>query len=86
MVTVVNRLVTCTQLLITCHTCVYTVMHICSSFQVYVRLQKMLLSLSHQRTLTYLDCLGEGHDAVVLHWKSDIEKDDLVKGKAYLIF
>ena len=45
----------------------------------------MLLSLSHQRTLTYLDCLGEGHDAVVLQWKSDIEKKMILSREKHIL-
>jgi hypothetical protein len=31
--------------------------------RVYGRLQKLLMCLSHKRKTTYIDRLGEGHDA-----------------------
>ena len=41
--------------------------------QVYDRLQKVGLCLSHGRTIKLVDRLGEGFDEQVLHWKSQIE-------------
>ena len=38
-----------------------------------MRLQKLLLCLSRHRTLTYLDKIGEKHDAKVLEWCANIE-------------
>ena len=29
--------------------------------------------MSRQRTLAYLDCLGENHDAEVIEWKETLE-------------
>ena len=34
----------------------------------------MLLSISRQRTLVYLDRLGEKHDAEVIEWKENLER------------
>lgn len=39
-----------------------------------MRLQRLLLSLSHQRTLAYLDRLGEGFDADIRMWKGNVER------------
>ena len=33
----------------------------------------MLLSMSRQRTLAYLDHLGKNHDAEVIEWKETLE-------------
>ena len=40
--------------------------------QVYSRLQKMLLCLSHRQTLVALDELGTNHDAAVKQWQASI--------------
>ena len=40
--------------------------------QVFRRLQKLLVCLSHKRTVTYLDKLGEKHDASVHGWRQSI--------------
>lgn len=42
--------------------------------QVYIRLQRLFLSLSHQRTLAYLDKLGDDFDAEVRRWKCSVEE------------
>ena len=36
------------------------------------RLQRLLICLSHKRTVAYLDKLGEKHDALVHGWKQSI--------------
>ena len=40
--------------------------------QVYRRLQKLLLCLSHERTNGYLDILGEGYDKEACQWRENI--------------
>ena len=42
--------------------------------QVYRRLQKIMLCLSHDGTNKYLDVLGEGYDQEVCNWKNKIFK------------
>ncbi len=39
-----------------------------------MRLQKMLLCLSHRRSLTLLDALGKDHDKLVHRWRENIER------------
>ena len=41
--------------------------------QVYDRLQKVGLCLSHGRTIKIVDRLGEGFNEKVLQWKSVVE-------------
>ena len=36
------------------------------------RLQRLLICLSHKRTVAYLDKLGEKHDTLVHGWKQSI--------------
>ena len=43
-------------------------------FQLFRRLRQLLLCLSHTRTISFLDKIGRGYDAVVLEWKSNIQK------------
>ncbi len=43
-------------------------------FQVYTRLQKLLLCLSHSRSVAYVDVLGAEHDKPVLSWKESLER------------
>ena len=38
------------------------------------RLQKLLLCLSHKRSIAYVDKLGASHDAKVLQWKLRLEE------------
>lgn len=45
-----------------------------STLQTYTRLQKLLLCLSHKRTLTTLDALGKDHDGEVRKWRESIER------------
>ena len=40
--------------------------------QVYGRLQKMMLCLSHQATLKMLDVVAEGHDELVWEWRESL--------------
>lgn len=59
--------------------------------QVYDRLQKVGLCLSHGRTIKLVDRLGEGFDERVLHWKSLIEStmdphEIEVAGSVYIKF
>ena len=42
--------------------------------QVFKRLQKLLLCLSHKRSIAYVDKLGASHDAKVLQWKLRLEE------------
>ena len=42
--------------------------------QVYGRLQKMLLCLSHSQTLVTLDELGAGHDEEVRQWQANVTR------------
>lgn len=53
--------------------------------QVYLRLQKMLLSISHQRLLAYLDVLGEKFDEKVKKWKLSIE-DAMQSSRVMVMF
>ena len=50
--------------------------------QVYQRLQKIGLGLSHQQTIRIVDNLGEDFDKKVLKWKenAEISMDDTVRG------
>lgn len=50
----------------------------------YARLQKLLFCLSRHRTLTYLDKIGEKHDAKVLEWCGTIE-DSLRASKVSIL-
>ena len=43
-------------------------------FQVYQRLQKLQLCLSHKQTLKVIDKMGEGFDAKVWKWKKEVEE------------
>ena len=40
--------------------------------QVYTRLHKLGICMSHKSTVRLLDKLGEGHDAEVHKWKEDL--------------
>ena len=40
--------------------------------QTFTRLQKLLVCLSHKRTVAHLVKLGEGYDSAVLEWKHSI--------------
>ena len=51
--------------------------------QVFKRLQKLLLCLSHKRSIAYVDKLGASHDAKVLQWKLRLE--DVLFGSQNLI-
>ena len=42
--------------------------------QVFTRLQKLHLCLSHFRSINYIDKLGEGHDTAVHLWRARIEQ------------
>ena len=42
--------------------------------QVFKRLQKLLLCLSHKRSIAYVDKLGASHDAKVLQWNLRLEE------------
>ena len=42
--------------------------------QTYTRLQKVLLCLSHKRTLMHLDGCGEDHDGAVRKWCESTER------------
>ena len=42
-----------------------------------IRLQKLLLCVSHKTTLKYLDKLGSGHDAKVMRWAESLRKEML---------
>ena len=44
-------------------------------FQLFRRFGKLLLCLSHTRTISFLDKLGKGHDAAVLGWKAAIQQE-----------
>lgn len=48
-----------------------------ASKQVYTRLQKLLLCLSHKSTLSFIDKLGEGYDTAVHRWREDIKSRKL---------
>ena len=62
--------------------CTYTCMCVHTPqwfiMQVYRRLQKLLLCLSHTQTLTTLDRLGENYDESVLKWKTNLIDSMLV--------
>ena len=47
-------------------------MHFSLSSQVFTRLQKLLVCLSHKRTVAYMDRLGENHDRAVLEWRQSV--------------
>ena len=51
--------------------------------QVFKCLQKLLLCLSHKRSIAYVDKLGASHDAKVLQWKLRLE--DVLFGSQNLI-
>ena len=53
--------------------CIFISLFISILMQVYRCLQRMLLCLSHQQTLSILDKLGENHDEKVKVWQSNIE-------------
>ena len=38
-----------------------------------MKFQRLLLSLSHRRTLTYVDVLGEDFDGEIRVWKGNVE-------------
>ena len=42
--------------------------------KIFSRLQKLLLCVSHNYTLKYLDKIGEDHDAKEMTWKQNIEE------------
>ena len=42
--------------------------------QVYNRLQKLMISMSHPTTLSIIDRLGEGHNVPVLNWKLSLQQ------------
>lgn len=58
----------------------YVISYMSLHLKVYIRLQRLLQSLSHQRTLTYLDKLGENFDAEIRQWKRNIEVTLLTAG------
>lgn len=48
-------------------------MLISRKLQVFERLQKLHLCLSHKATIAYMTSLGIGHDSEVHEWKRNIE-------------
>lgn len=47
------------------------------NLQVFTRLQKLLLCVSHKSTLSFIDKLGQNYDEPVKSWKEDIESRKL---------
>jgi len=45
----------------------------CLSMQVFTRLQRLGICLSHKATLNIVDHMGEHHDEKVLQWVQDLE-------------
>lgn len=41
--------------------------------QVFVRLQKLCLSMSHKRVTSMIDDLGKDHDQEVLKWRDGLD-------------
>ena len=42
--------------------------------QVFTRLQKLLICMSHKRTIAYLEKVGETYDAPVCEWRASLLK------------
>ena len=49
-----------------------------SQMQTYTRLQKLLYSLSHKRTISCLDTLGVDFDAKVKGWQDNLTQTLMV--------
>ena len=43
-------------------------------FQVFTRLQKLMVSVSHRTTISVMDGLAEGHDEKVFEWQDSLKE------------
>ena len=51
--------------------------------QVFTRLQKLALSISHKATISFVESLTKNHDGDVKGWKDDIE-DRMTKVRCFI--